>query len=140
MWLSLIRTPSSRPKRWLTPPPMRTAYFSRARRPGVVLRVSDDAGPVPATAATASRVAVAMPDRRLSEVEGGPLGCEDGARVTIDDGDGVARSDIGAVGHADLDREPGAEQAEGEEGGVEPRDAAGRRARSSARARVPGGS
>ena len=39
-WLSLIRMASSRPKRWLTPPPQRTAYFSKARRPGVVLRVS----------------------------------------------------------------------------------------------------
>ena len=29
MWLSLIRTPSKRPKRWLCPPPTRTAYFSR---------------------------------------------------------------------------------------------------------------
>ena len=39
MWLSLISTASSRPKRWLMPPPQRTAYFSKARRPGVVLRV-----------------------------------------------------------------------------------------------------
>ena len=39
MWLSLIRIASSRPKRWLKPPPQRTAYFSSARRPGVVLRV-----------------------------------------------------------------------------------------------------
>ena len=39
-WLSLISMPSSRPKRWLTPPPARTAYFSSARSSGVVLRVS----------------------------------------------------------------------------------------------------
>ena len=51
-WLSLIRIASSRPKRWLTPPPQRTAYFSSARKPGVVLRVSVITAPVPATAST----------------------------------------------------------------------------------------
>jgi len=40
MWLSLIRIRSNNPKRWLLPPPTRTAYFSRSRRLGVVLRVS----------------------------------------------------------------------------------------------------
>ena len=39
MWLSLISIASSRPKRWLMPPPQRTAYFCSARSPGVVLRV-----------------------------------------------------------------------------------------------------
>ncbi len=36
----------------MTPPPQRTAYFSRARRPGVVLRVSRMRAPVPSTAST----------------------------------------------------------------------------------------
>ena len=40
MWLSLIRTCSPRELRWLRQPPQRTAYFSSARNPGVVLRVS----------------------------------------------------------------------------------------------------
>ena len=39
-WLSLTSTASERLPRWLCPPPARTAAFSRARRPGVVLRVS----------------------------------------------------------------------------------------------------
>ncbi len=51
-WLSLISTASSRPKRWLRPPPAATACFSSARRPGVVLRVSRTAAPVPSTAST----------------------------------------------------------------------------------------
>ena len=38
-WLSLISMASSRPKRWLMPPPTRTAYFCAARSPGIVLRV-----------------------------------------------------------------------------------------------------
>ena len=39
-WLSLMSTASNRPLRWFQPPPQRTAYFSRRRQPGVVLRVS----------------------------------------------------------------------------------------------------
>ncbi len=54
---------SSRPKRWFTPPPQRTAYFSRARRPGVVLRVSVMRARVPRTAWTYSAVRLATPDR-----------------------------------------------------------------------------
>src|SRR5215831_15399190 len=63
MWLSLISMASSRPKRWLKPPPQRTAYFSRARRPGVVLRVQQMRVRVPATRRTNSCVAVATPER-----------------------------------------------------------------------------
>ena len=50
--------------RWLTPPPQRTAYFSRARSPGVVLRVSRTLAFVPSSASAQARVAVAMPERR----------------------------------------------------------------------------
>ena len=63
MWLSLISMASSRPKRWLKPPPQRTAYFSSARRPGVVLRVQQMRVCVPATRRTNSCVAVATPER-----------------------------------------------------------------------------
>src|ERR1700722_9463724 len=52
---------SLRSLRWFLPPPTRTAYFSRARRPGVVLRVSRIAAPVPSTARTKRRVSVATP-------------------------------------------------------------------------------
>ena len=63
MWLSLMRMASSRPKRWLVPPPQRTAYFSKARRPGVVLRVSQMRALVCLTLSTKAAVAVAMPER-----------------------------------------------------------------------------
>ena len=57
--------------RWLTPPPHRTAYFSRRRIPGVVLRVSRIAAPVPAIASTHVRVSVAMPLRWPSRLRAG---------------------------------------------------------------------
>ena len=62
-WLSLMRMPSSRATRWLTPPPARTACFSRTRRVGVVLRVSSTVT-VPPLASTKRRVSVAIPDSR----------------------------------------------------------------------------
>src|SRR3989442_5247731 len=68
MWLSLINMASSSPKRWLKPPPQRTAYFSKARRPGVVLRVQQMRVRVPATRRTNSYVAVATPERRPSRL------------------------------------------------------------------------
>ncbi|KAG0754757.1 hypothetical protein G6F22_020850 [Rhizopus arrhizus] len=52
MWFSFSITVSYRPKRWLSPPPQRTAYFCARRRPGRVLRASRMRVPVPATAAT----------------------------------------------------------------------------------------
>ena len=61
-WLSLTRMPSDSEPRWLTPPPARTAAFSRARRPGVVLRVSRMRARSPA-ASTKRLVRVATPDR-----------------------------------------------------------------------------
>src|SRR5262245_6526079 len=63
MWLSLISMASSSPKRWLKPPPQRTAYFSSARSPGVVLRVQQMRVRVPSTRRTNSCVAVATPER-----------------------------------------------------------------------------
>src|SRR2546426_730798 len=71
MWFSLISTASWRPMRWLRPPPAATAAFSSDRSPGVVLRVSRIAVPVPATACTKRAVSVATPERwesRLSPV------------------------------------------------------------------------
>src|SRR5436190_19805286 len=63
-WLSLTRTASSRPRRWLCAPPARTAYFSRTRSVGVVLRVSRMTARVPAISSTALRESVAIPERR----------------------------------------------------------------------------
>ena len=62
MWLSLRRIQSERLPRWLAPPPALTAAFSSARRPGVVLRVSQIRA-VPPVAATSTkvRVRVAIP-------------------------------------------------------------------------------
>ena len=62
-WLSLTRAASDSDIRWLTPPPHRTAYFSSARSPGIVLRVSRTCAPVPSIASTQRRVRVATPDR-----------------------------------------------------------------------------
>ena len=53
-WLSFTSTASDRLARWFQPPPARTAAFSRARSPGVVLRVSRTrvAGLAPLTTST----------------------------------------------------------------------------------------
>ncbi len=67
-WLSLTRAASDSDMRWLAPPPQRTAYFSRARSPGVVLRVSRTVALVPSSASAQARVAVAMPDSRPSRL------------------------------------------------------------------------
>ncbi len=93
-WFSLTRIASSRPKRWLRPPPQRTAYFSSARRPGVVLRVSRivDAG-------AGDLVDVAAGQRRdpgqpADEVERGSLAGEDRARWSRDLGEHRRRASI----------------------------------------------
>src|SRR4051795_9926587 len=54
---------SEREKRWLVPPPHRTAYFWSARSLGNVLRVSSTRARVPANASTQRDVAVATPER-----------------------------------------------------------------------------
>src|SRR5579872_740010 len=64
-WLSFTSTASERLPRWFVPPPARTAAFSSARRPGVVLRVSSTRvrGFAPVAASTKRRVRVATPER-----------------------------------------------------------------------------
>ena len=59
-----MRIPSYRPVRWFVPPPQRTAYFSSARRPGVVLRVSRMRVGVPSVSSAKRRVSEAIPHRR----------------------------------------------------------------------------
>ena len=66
MWLSLISAASDSDIRWLTPPPQRTAYFSSARSPGRVLRVSRMLAPEPRMVSVQIRVRVATPDRWVS--------------------------------------------------------------------------
>ena len=68
LWLSLIMATSYRPMRLLVPPPARTAYFSSARRPGVVLRVSSTVALLPASRSAQRRVWVATPDIRQSRL------------------------------------------------------------------------
>ncbi len=68
MWLSLMITESSSPKRWFDPPPQRTAYFSSARSPGVVLRVQMIRARESLTSRTKVRVRVAIPHRRASRL------------------------------------------------------------------------
>ena len=63
MWLSLIMAQSASVLRCDRPPPARTACFSSARSPGVVLRVSHTAAPVPAMVVQKAAVTVAMPER-----------------------------------------------------------------------------
>ena len=63
MWLSLMRIASSRPNLWLAPPPATTAYFCSARRPGIVLRVSQTFAFVCAMASAMVAVPVATPLR-----------------------------------------------------------------------------
>ena len=63
MWLSLSIAASERLKRWLKPPPQVTAYFSMARSPGVVFRVSTMRAFVPFAPSTSLLVAVATPER-----------------------------------------------------------------------------
>ena len=59
----MIRIPSPSECRWLWPPPNVTAHFSRARRPGVVFRVSRMMVGYPRTAARKREVSVATPER-----------------------------------------------------------------------------
>jgi hypothetical protein len=61
-------------ERWLKQPPQRTAYFSSARQPGVVLRVSTMRTPVPRRRRR-SAGSVAMPEP-LQKIERRALGRE----------------------------------------------------------------
>ena len=110
-WLSLSRMPSESEPRWLTPPPARTAAFSRARKPGVVLRVSRmrvvGAGRVdepPGQGGDAREVA--------EEVEGGPLGGEDRRQRSLDPGQHLPGVDPVAVGRGPPHRDGGVDGGE----------------------------
>ena len=61
----------------MRPPPRRTAYFSRARQPGVVFRVSTRAAVEPATWATMAAGEGGDAREALEKIEGHPLAGED---------------------------------------------------------------
>src|SRR6202140_1903348 len=61
--VSLMSTASNNPMRWFWAPPIRVAYFSSPRIPGVVFRVSRTFVLVPSTGLTNRAVIVAMPLR-----------------------------------------------------------------------------
>ena len=124
MWLSLIRIASSSPKRWLKPPPQRTAYFSSARSPGVVLRVQQ----MRVLSAGLADVGVGGggdAGQVLHEIERHALARQNGASVAIDvhqHGFGVDR---GAIAHRGHDLDLGRKLAEASGGERQPRDGAG---------------
>ena len=99
-WLSLISAASPRLIRWLTPPPQRTAYFSSARRPGSVLRVSRIRAPVPATASTQARVRGGDPGQVGQQVQRGALGGEDAGGRAGEHQRGRPGHEVAAVGDA----------------------------------------
>ena len=68
MWLSLSIIMSKRPKRWFCAPPTVTAYFSKMRMLGVVLRVSSSVTFVSFTRSTYSCVVVAIPLMRCMKL------------------------------------------------------------------------
>ena len=110
MWLSLMRTPSQRLKRWFRPPPTLTAYFSSTRRPGVVFRVSVMAAWVPATIRTALLVRVAMPERRCRKFSANPFAGEDAPGGAFDAGDQVAFFYGGPLGQCRLEHYGGVQE------------------------------
>ena len=107
-WLSFTSTKSESEPRWLTPPPARTAAFSSARSPGMVLRVSQMRTPPrsPATASTNARVGGGDAGQVAEEVERGALAGEHGAQRAGDGADHLAGREAVAVGDVpgDLDR------------------------------------
>ena len=101
-WLSLIIAPSNRPKRCGVPPPCTTACFSRARRPGVVLRVAAmrafGAGGLGDVAAPSASPRRSGRQRKLSAVRSAARIAASGPRSSASDVAGgealaVARSD-----------------------------------------------
>ena len=124
-WLSLMRTPSPRPMRWLWPPPRRTAYFSSRRQPGVVLRVSNTWQGSPATAWTYFAVCVATPLSRCTKFSRGSLAGQDGAHPAADDGQHRPRRHGRAVGDERLKGQLRVDDGEGLPGGRQSGDDAG---------------
>ena len=126
-WLSLISIASSRPKRWLAPPPSRTASFSRMRRPGRGLAGADDLGLVARRShRPASGSRVATPDSRhtrLSAVRSAASTGRARPRITRDL---LAAFDAGCrPAHSTLDLERRVEQLERHQRRFEPGEHAG---------------
>ena len=103
-WLSLTSAASLSDMRWLTPPPQRTAYFCRARRPGIVLRVSRTRALVPPSASAHRAVSEATPLRWQSRLSARAFGGEQLPGRGVDGHQLVATHDPGAVGDQLVDR------------------------------------
>jgi hypothetical protein len=99
--------------RWFCAPPQRVAYFCAVRRPGSVLRVSRMRQEVPAMASTKRRVAVAVPDSSLQEIQCDALAREQRARGALDVRERGAGADRVAVVGLPRDADAGIELAEG---------------------------
>ncbi len=125
MWLSLIRIASSRPKRWLAPPPQRTAYFSTARRPGVVLRVQTTRARVWAIGVGRCGGGGGDAAEVAEEVQRHALGGQDAAGGALDAGDDVARLRAVAVLAHTVEPDRRVDQPEGERGQIQAGDRAG---------------
>ena len=95
MWLSFTRRAYDRFIRWLQAPPQRTAYFSTARRPGKVLRVSLTTAPVPATASTIAGRQRGHPGEMREDVEQGALRSQQSVRRAADDARRQPRGELG---------------------------------------------
>ncbi len=121
MWLSLMRTISDRLILWLTPPPCWTAYFSRARRTGVVFRVSRTRVFVPSKAFTKRRVSRGDPGEALEEVQGRALALEKGDGVALESGQDVSGLELPAVLDLDIERDLGIDLRKDEPGQPDPR-------------------
>ena len=121
-WLSLISTASSRPKRWLAPPPARTAYFSSERRPGVVLRVQTMRAFVCRDRRDEPRGRGGDAAEPAQEIERHALGRQHAARGPVDRSRRRAGRDARAVGQIAAHADRRVDEAEGERGSVEPGD------------------
>ena len=141
MWLSLIRIASSSPKRWLKPPPQRTAYFcKRAQARRGLARAADARACVCAISVT--NAAVARRDARevTEEIQRHALGRQHGARVALDREQRGPGRDRVAVALVRRDRDRRVELAQRRLDQRQPGDGAGlARDHDSARARVPSG-
>ena len=104
-WLSLTSAASLSDMRWLTPPPQRTAYFCRARRPGIVLRVSRTARTGCQLSASAQlRGERGDAAQMAQQVQRAAFGGQQLAGRRIDGHQRVATPDAGAVGDELVDR------------------------------------
>ena len=124
-----MSTMSNSPTRWLVPPPIRTAYFSSSRQPGVVLRVSRIFDRQAGHGIDELAGQGGHAGEPLEEVQGRPLGHQDRPHRPLDGGERLVGPDPVAVlpegGELELRIDPQADAL----GGLEPGQHAGGRGR-----------